>query len=394
MEIDGKASPLLYVSSKQINFLVLPGTDLGTADVLVRSSAFSTQFKGTMQVRNVAPALFSKDATGTGPGAILNAVTFTGEPFLVETPQNSGDDKRTRLAAFATGLRFAGNPSRNPDEENVAIQVQARDSSGNSYDVEYAGSAPGFFGLDQINLILPAEADNAGVISLAIAAGDTLSNTVTFKVGSLPDNQVHLSDLVLSPTSIIAGSDVNGTVSLNARARFGGYNVSLANNVLGRFYASFANCSARTDLGEVHGPHQFYRQEHCNNHGLCGRFLRKPERADLSHQHAASDQPDAQRERDSGRIEIIGYFGAQRFHWSRRSDYSAHQQRSHGGGAAFHGQLGIRSIVRVFRHRDEERDVPGFGDDHSGLRQFHGFGDANGEPGSRHHSHARYSGRR
>ena len=186
-----------------------------------------------MQVRNVAPALFSKDATGKGPGAILNAATFTGEPFLVETLQNSGDDKRTRLAVFATGLRFAGNPSRNPDEENVAIQVQARDSSGNSYDVEFAGSAPGFFGLDQINLILPAEADNAGVISLAIAAGDTLSNTVTFKVGSLPDNQVHLSDLALSPTSIIAGSDVNGTVSLNASARFGGYNVSLVNNSLG-----------------------------------------------------------------------------------------------------------------------------------------------------------------
>ncbi len=233
VEIDGTATPLLYVSPKQINFLVLPGTDLGTADVLVRSSTPGTQFKGTMQVRNVAPAIFSKDATGKGPGAILNAVTFTGEPFLVETPQNSGDDKRTRIAVFATGLRFAGNPSRDPDQENVAIQVQARDSSGNSYDVEYAGSAPGFFGLDQINLILPAEADNAGVISLAIAAGDTLSNTVTFKVGSLPDSEVHLSGLTLSPTSIIAGNDVSGTVALNARARFGGYNVSLANNSVG-----------------------------------------------------------------------------------------------------------------------------------------------------------------
>ncbi len=233
VEIDGTAAPLLYVSPRQINFLVLPATDLGTADVLVRSSMAGAQIKGSMQVRNVAPALFSKDATGKGPGAVLNAVTFSGEPFLVETPQNSGNDKRTRIAVFATGLRFAGNPSRDPTAGNVAIEVQARDSAGKSYEVEYAGSAPGFFGLDQINLILPAEADGAGVISLAIAAGDSLSNTVTFNVGKLPDSEVHLSSLTLSPDSIIAGDDVDGTVSLNARAGFAGFNVSLANSGFG-----------------------------------------------------------------------------------------------------------------------------------------------------------------
>jgi len=71
------------------------------------------------------------------------------------------------------------------------------------------------------------------VISLAIAAGDFLSNTVTFKMGSLPDSAVHLNALTLTPASIIAGEDITGTVSLNARARFGGYNVSLANSSLG-----------------------------------------------------------------------------------------------------------------------------------------------------------------
>jgi hypothetical protein len=186
-----------------------------------------------MQVGIVAPGLFSQDATGTGPGAILNAVTFTGPPFLVETLQNTGSDKRTRLAVFATGLRYAGNPSQNPDQTNVAIQVQARDSSGNSYDVEYAGSAPGFFGLDQINLLLPAQADGTGVISLAIAANGVLSNTVTFNMGSIPASEVHLAGLTLSPDSIIAGNTVTGTVSLNAVARFGGYPISLATSGLG-----------------------------------------------------------------------------------------------------------------------------------------------------------------
>jgi len=233
LQINGAAASLLYVSPGQINFLVPPGTVLGTAQVAVQTSPGATPIETTMQVGIVAPGLFSADATGSGPGAILNATTFTGPPFLVETQQNTGTDKRTRLAVFATGLRYAGNPSQNPDQTNVAIQVQARDSSGTSYDVEYAGSAPGFFGLDQINLLLPAEADGAGVISLAIAAGDVLSNTVTFNMGSIPDSAVHLNALTLTPPSIIAGSDISGTVSLNARARFGGYNVSLANDTLG-----------------------------------------------------------------------------------------------------------------------------------------------------------------
>jgi uncharacterized protein (TIGR03437 family) len=233
LQINGTAAPLLYVSPSQINFLVPTGTVLGTATVLLQPSPAAAQIQSTMQAGMVAPGLFSQDATGTGTGAILNAVTFTGPPFLVETLQNSGTDKRTRLAVFATGLRYAGNPSQNPDETNVAIQVQAQDSSGTSYDVEYAGSAPGFFGLDQINLLLPAQADGAGVISLAIAAGDVLSNTVTFDMGSIPANEVHLAALTLSADSIIAGSPVTGTVSLNAVARFGGYRVSLANNTLG-----------------------------------------------------------------------------------------------------------------------------------------------------------------
>ena len=233
VQINGTAASLLYVSPGQINFLVPAGTVLGTAQVAVQPSPGATQIQTTMQVGIVAPGLFSADATGSGPGAILNATTFTGPPFLVETQQNTGTDKRTRLAVFATGLRYAGNPSQNPDQTNVAIQVQARDSSGTSYDVEYAGSAPGFFGLDQINLLLPPEADGAGVISLAIAAGDVLSNTVTFNMGSIADSAVHLNALTLTPLSIIAGSDIGGTVTLNARARFGGYNVSLANNSLG-----------------------------------------------------------------------------------------------------------------------------------------------------------------
>jgi uncharacterized protein (TIGR03437 family) len=230
VQINGVAAPLLYVSSLQINLLVPGSTDVGTADVVVQTSTPGKQIQYSMQVRNVAPGLFSRDSSGRGPGAILNAVTFIPQPFLVETPENGGSDKRTRLAVYATGLRYAGNAVRDPAKLNVAGQIQARDSLGNIYIVEYAGPAPGFFGLDQINLVVPAAADGAGDVSLTITAENATSNTVTFNMASLPSNAIHMTGLTLSKTSVTSGNDVTGAVLLNGRARSGGYTVNFTTN--------------------------------------------------------------------------------------------------------------------------------------------------------------------
>jgi uncharacterized protein (TIGR03437 family) len=227
VQINGVAAPLLFVSPLQINLLVPAGTDIGTAGVVVQTAIPGKQIQYSMQVRNAAPALFSRDASGRGPGAILNAVTFAAAPFLVETAENPGSDKSTRLAVFATGLRYAGNALQDPAKANVAGQIQARDSLGNVYMVEYAGPAPGFFGLDQINLVVPAAVDGAGDVLLTITAEKAVSNTVTFNMASLPPNAVHLTGFTLSRTSVTGGSDLTGTVLLNGRARPGGYAVTL-----------------------------------------------------------------------------------------------------------------------------------------------------------------------
>jgi uncharacterized protein (TIGR03437 family) len=99
-----------------------------------------------------APALFSLDGSGKGSAAAFNAVTFTGAPFAASTPENPGKDKRTRLALLGTGLRYAGNPTRNPAITNVAnnVRIRATDAAGRpvTVGVEYAGPAPGFPGVD------------------------------------------------------------------------------------------------------------------------------------------------------------------------------------------------------------------------------------------------------
>ena len=230
VQVAGQPAQLLYVSPTQINIVMPAAISSGTVTLVVQPGGSQTN----VEVRTTAPALFSLDTSGSGPGAILNAVTFTGGPFLVETARNLGDDKRTRLALYGTGIRYAGNPFLDPTVTNAAasVSVQAKDIAGNFYDlpVEYAGAAPTWFGLDQVNVVLPPQLDGIGQLSLTVAAGGSTSNVVTTVVNALPDASVRLVGLSLAQSTVMAGGSIGGTVTLNAPARSGGFVVSLASS--------------------------------------------------------------------------------------------------------------------------------------------------------------------
>jgi uncharacterized protein (TIGR03437 family) len=234
VEVNGEAARLLYVSSSQINFVVPGNTAAGTADVVVRNTATGAAQNATMLVQNTAAAVFSADGSGRGPGAILNAVTYATTPFLVQTLEIAGSDQRTRLAVYATGLRYAGNSSQDPSIVNVAANVgaTAKDAAGNSYNltVEYAGPAPGYFGLDQVNIVLPPDLDGAGVVSLFVTAESSTSNVVSFQMGSLPADSIRVAALSFSPSYVNGGDSAILTISLNGVARGIDLPVSLRSN--------------------------------------------------------------------------------------------------------------------------------------------------------------------
>jgi uncharacterized protein (TIGR03437 family) len=231
IQVDGQPAEMYYVSPSQINFLVPDVTDFGPVNVVISNTNGAT-LTSTVNLQNTSVGIFTSNSSGAGPGAILNGVTAAGPPFLVVTPQNSGSDLRTRLAVYCTGLRYAGNPSQDSSTTNIAANVTAlgRDTAGNQYNftVEYAGgSDPAFPGLDQVNIVLPAELDGAGVVSLTIMTENNSSNTVTFQVNSLPASEIALAGLTLSSNEVSGGTSVTGTVSLNGLAKSGGFPVSL-----------------------------------------------------------------------------------------------------------------------------------------------------------------------
>jgi uncharacterized protein (TIGR03437 family) len=220
VEINGVAAPLFYVSPGQINLVVPGGLTAGTATVVIRSTVFGSTRSGAALVRAVAPGVFTSDASGAGPGAILNAVTYRPAPFVVQTADIAADT-RTRIAVYGTGLRYAGT-----------VTALAQDSAGNrhSLTVEYAGVAPGFFGLDQVNLLLPPDLDGAGTVSLSLTADGNAANVVTFQMNLLAPGVLRLATLTLSPTFLNAGDSAVLTVGLNGVARAGGFAVGLRSN--------------------------------------------------------------------------------------------------------------------------------------------------------------------
>jgi uncharacterized protein (TIGR03437 family) len=234
VQVNGQAAEIYYISATQVNFLVPNITQFGTVTVSIIAASGATQ-TATVTLQNSAVGVFTTDSTGSGPGAILNGVTGAPAPFLVVTPENGGTDLRTRLAVYCTGLRYAGNPTQDPSITNIAANVTAQgmDAAGNPYTftVEYAGgSDPAFPGLDQVNIILPAQLDGGGKVTLTLFAENVTSNPVTFQVNSLASGSLALTALTLSVPEILGGSDVTGTVQLNGRAGTSGFPVSIKSN--------------------------------------------------------------------------------------------------------------------------------------------------------------------
>ena len=175
---------LLYVGPTQVNYIMPIDAAEGFATVAVRNSLGEVA-TGFVEIVGVMPGLFTANSDGTGAAAgwairvrngvqtrdpitMLNAATnrFVTRPIDFD-PAN----EQLFVELYGTGIRYRSSLA------NVKCEI-----GGVSVPVEYAFVAPGFFGLDQVNIRILASLDNRGEADLVLIVDGKRTRTLKINI--------------------------------------------------------------------------------------------------------------------------------------------------------------------------------------------------------------------
>lgn len=242
-----RAAGLFFVSPNQINFVIPEATAAGAATLTVQSGAGTST--GTLDVKAVAPAIFTANANGTGaPAAVILRVKANGAQSFETVSQFDaaagllrprpidlspvGD--RVFLLLFFTGTARATDPNNDGNrQESVRLLL-----GGTAVTPDFAGAQGGLVGLDQMNVELPRSLIGLGRVSLSIGAtgtgGGVSSNLVEIEIaspaGNAPPtiNAFSAATALAGQTITIQGNGFAGTAANNV-VRIGGVEAQVTN---------------------------------------------------------------------------------------------------------------------------------------------------------------------
>ncbi len=174
------SAPVIFASAGQLNLQVpweLQGTSTSSVTVTVNSITSQPQ---SIALGLANPGIFSLGAPQGGQGAIVN---LAGNVVNANSPAHAGD----YLQVYATGLGAVSNTPQTGAEAGVSplsylIGKATATIGGVQAPVTFAGLAPGFIGLYQVNVQVPQGVAAGDAIPVIISIGATASNTVAISV--------------------------------------------------------------------------------------------------------------------------------------------------------------------------------------------------------------------
>jgi uncharacterized protein (TIGR03437 family) len=179
ISVGGISAPLFYSSAAQINAQIPYELPVNSRPQVVLSQNGALTVPETIVVAPAAPGIFTINQQGTGQGAILNVRNVLVD---ASAPAAAGDV----VQVFATGLGAtsptvaSGVGAPASPLANVTATVTAT-VGGQPAQVQFAGLAPNFVGLYQVNVQIPSGL-TPGPVPLALAVSGVPSNTVTLAV--------------------------------------------------------------------------------------------------------------------------------------------------------------------------------------------------------------------
>lgn len=173
-------APLYYVSAGEVNLYLPDQIALGPAVMSVYRDGFLVA-SGDLTVQEVAPAIFTANASGAGVAAATyvqvagstqtfydgfqctaGAGTCTPSPINVSNPNS-----QTYVTLYGTGLRNRGGLS--------GVIAAA---GGHTLSVQYAGAQGVYPGLDQINVLIPPSLAGSGLVTINVSVDGQSANPV------------------------------------------------------------------------------------------------------------------------------------------------------------------------------------------------------------------------
>ncbi len=170
---DGAFSPLLYAAPDQINLVIPYGVYGKPATQLQVTRQGETSAALSVSVADAAPAIFTLDSSGVGPGVILN------QDSTVNTP-SSPADKGSVISVYAEGAGQTDPPGADGQISGDALSKPRLPVSvqigGLSAEVRYAGAAPGLVaGVLQVNCVVPPNSLSGSIVPIVITVGQASS---------------------------------------------------------------------------------------------------------------------------------------------------------------------------------------------------------------------------
>jgi uncharacterized protein (TIGR03437 family) len=190
VRIGNRLAPLYFASPGQINAMI-PFELSGTVGVEVVAGGNSRSSPVSIALAPSAPRIFSINQEGTGQGAILIANTN-----VVAAPRGSIAGRETRparrgdfISIFCMGLGPVSNPppsgapaSGSPLSHTLSNPTVTIGGVPATVTLSGSGLAPGFVGLYQVNVQVPATAPTGDSVPVVMLLGGAAANSVTVAV--------------------------------------------------------------------------------------------------------------------------------------------------------------------------------------------------------------------
>lgn len=179
--INGVPAPLFYVSRNQINLQTPFSISGETATIAVNNNSFVSN-EVEVPVAATSPGIFSANQSGIGPGIITHA------DFSLVTPEDPALPGET-VIIFLTGLGAVDPPvadgAAGPadplsyiTDPNLTVEF-----GGEAGTVLFAGAAPFFVGLYQVNVTIPETVFVGPAVFVSIITSNGFSDLVDIAIG-------------------------------------------------------------------------------------------------------------------------------------------------------------------------------------------------------------------